>query len=123
MAIPMNMTTNFWNEKEVKEAASLPITETPDASTSGEHRIEVEPVGAVRCQAALARQGIYGTSACCENCHGPDGLQLVYVDRRPVHLCCTVIGEIQRRWPTSIECTDSFIGRAPAAPALLRRKR
>lgn len=119
----MNMTTNFWNEKEVEEAASLPITEAPDASTSGEHRIEGETVEAIGCRADLAKLGIFGLSPCCENCHGPDGLQLVYVDHTPVHLCCTVIGEIQRRWPTSIECTDSFIGRAPAAPALLRRKR
>ena len=30
-----------------------------------------------------AKRGIHGLSPCCALCHGTDGLQKVYIDRRP----------------------------------------
>ena len=37
---------------------------------------------AVGCTQVAAKRGIHGLSPCCALCHGTDGLQKVYIDRR-----------------------------------------
>jgi hypothetical protein len=44
--------------------------------------------------------------ACCEHCHGRDGLQKVIIQGKPYALCCSLVAEIMARTPHAVVFDD-----------------